>query len=870
VSGSRRARSRPADRAARLRTLARLTQLVSSSLDPETVLRAVAHAAAELMGAALVTIWTADEAARTLTCGAFSDERLGDGFPLSAVRFGEGIVGLAAARRRAVGAPDLARERRTVAAEWVRAKGLRSAYAAPIFSDGALLGVLGLLGRRAFRFGAADRELLKVFAAHAATALRNARAFAESEARRRSAELLAKVGQALSPGLEPDLVAQRIMESARSLLGVQSAAVYRLDPDTGDLVLAAQVRESVSTFRWVPRLARGTGAGGAAIRARAPVHTPDCLADARLTYAPEVRAEFELSACRAILAIPLAVEDQILGALNIGDRTGRVYSEPEIRLVQAFADQAALALENARLYARERAARAEAEAAARALRESEERHRGLVEASIQGIYIHRDFVIRYANPALAAIFGYDGPDELVGREVWMLIAPHERERMEAYGRARLRGETVPPRYEFQGVRKDGSLIWLETLASVTTWEGAPAVLATFVDITERRRLEEQLLQSQKMEAVGRLAGGVAHDFNNLLTVIGGRSSLLLRRLGPEDPLRRDLELIHRTVERAAQLTQQLLAFSRKQVLQPKVLDLNAVVAAMEGMLRRLIGEHIELVTQPAAGLWPVKADPNQLEQVILNLALNARDAMPAGGRLTVTTANVSIGAPGPAGSDEVAPGDYAVLTVADTGTGMEPEVLARVFEPFFTTKEVGKGTGLGLSTVYGIIKQSGGHVAAASRRGQGSVFTIYLPRAGERPADAAAPAGGGEGPQGWETILIVEDEPEVRELAREILEMGGYTVLEGTDAASAERFCREHAGPIHLLLTDVVMPQVSGRELARRLGALRPALRVLYMSGYTDDAIVHHGVLDPSTAFLPKPFTPAELCRKVREALDAG
>ena len=506
----------------------------------------------------------------------------------------------------------------------------------------------------------------------------------------------------------------------------------------------------------------------------------------------------------------------------------------------------------------------------RALRDSEARYRALVEGSIQGLSIHRGFAIEFANASLAAMFGYAGPPELIGRDLRVLVAPDEIPRVEGYAAACQEGGPAPPRYEFQGVRRDGTLIWVETLMSVTSWRHGTALLATFVDVTERKRLEDHLRQSQKMEAIGRLAGGVAHDFNNLLTVISGRAQIELLRPELSGPSRRNIDLIAEAASRASTLTKQLLAFSRKQVLQPRVLDVDIVVARMEPLLRRLIGEDIDLVTATEPGLGRVRADPGQLEQVVLNLAVNARDAMPRGGRLTVETANAELDEAYARQQADVHPGPYVILAVSDTGVGMDAETRAHLFEPFFTTKGVGEGTGLGLATVYGIVKQSGGHITAYSEVGRGTTIKIYLPR-----VDAASEVRGAEPEpvvlrRGSETVLLVEDDEAVRELTREVLEMQGYTVLAVADAGEAPGVLERSSRPIHLLVTDVVMPRLSGRELTERLRSLRPGLRVLYISGYADTAVVHHGVLEPGTPFLQKPFTPDTLLRSVRKVLDDG
>jgi CheY-like chemotaxis protein len=372
-----------------------------------------------------------------------------------------------------------------------------------------------------------------------------------------------------------------------------------------------------------------------------------------------------------------------------------------------------------------------------------------------------------------------------------------------------------------------------------------------------------------MEAVGRLAGGVAHDFNNLLTVIKGYSELMLEQTTPGGPLRAEVEEVKKAADRAASLTRQLLAFSRQQVLAPRILDLNAAVGNMEQMLRRLLGEDIELSTALGEKLGQVKADPGQVEQVIMNLAVNSRDAMSRGGKLTIETGNAVLDESYMREHGGVKPGRYVMLAVSDTGTGMDEETRSRIFEPFFTTKEMGKGTGLGLSTVYGIVKQSEGYIWVYSEARRGTTFKVYLPRVDESAEDSQKlAAAAGTGDRGTETILLVEDEDGVRALVKQVLSRQGYTVIETRHAKEALEEYERRAGPIPLLLTDVVLPQMSGRELAERLKAAHPEIKVLYMSGYTDDAVLRHGVIGQETAFLQKPFTTASLARKVREVLD--
>ena len=394
------------------------------------------------------------------------------------------------------------------------------------------------------------------------------------------------------------------------------------------------------------------------------------------------------------------------------------------------------------------------------------------------------------------------------------------------------------------------------------------VLQEAVDRKERGYLEEQLLQAQKMEAIGLLAGGIAHDFNNLLTVISGYSQLALDRMPADDPVRAYLAQIKSAGDRAAALTRQLLAFSRKQVMEPQVLDLNEVLTGINKMLQRLIREDIELVSVGFPELARVRADPGQIEQVIMNLVVNARDAMPQGGRLTLETANVDLDSDHPGSHPVVPPGHYVMLAVSDTGIGMSAEVKSRIFEPFFTTKEHGKGTGLGLATVYGIVKQSGGFIWVYSEPGKGTAFKIYLPRT-EMPGEKLKSAGeGSHAANGTETILLVEDNEAVRNFVYSALESKGYTLLNAGGGEEAVKLIEGHSNPIHLLLTDVVMPRMSSTEIAAFLLQHYPEAKVIYMSGYTDNAIVHHGVLEAGTHFLQKPFTPEALARKIRKVLD--
>jgi PAS domain S-box-containing protein len=505
-----------------------------------------------------------------------------------------------------------------------------------------------------------------------------------------------------------------------------------------------------------------------------------------------------------------------------------------------------------------------------ALRASEDRYRDLFENANDLIFTH-DLQGNFTsiNKAAEQVTGYTR-EEALRMNFSQIVAPSHLElAWRMIGTQAYHGQ--PAIYELEIMAKNGQRVWLDVNARPIMQEGRIiGVQGIAREVTERKHLEEQLWQSQKMEAVGQLAGGVAHDFNNLLTAINGYSELLLRRIGPEDAIRKELQEILKAGQRATSLTRQLLAFSRRQVLQPKVIDLNTAVSEMGKMLRRLIGEDIELLSFTAPDLGPVKVDPGQIEQVILNLAVNARDAMPKGGKLIIETTNVKLDEIYARQHIAVTPGDYVCLAISDTGCGMDAETQSRLFEPFFTTKEPGKGTGLGLSTVYGIVKQSGGNIWVYSEPGRGTTFKIYLPRVNE-PVERVRPAEETAGHlQGSEVILLVEDDGMVRSLVSEILRMQGYQVLEASSGHEAIYLCEHRQAPIHLLLTDMVLPGLSGSELAERLSGLRPGLKVLFMSGYTDRALLHQGHLNFDEAYLQKPFTPDALARKVREVLDAA
>jgi two-component system, cell cycle sensor histidine kinase and response regulator CckA len=566
---------------------------------------------------------------------------------------------------------------------------------------------------------------------------------------------------------------------------------------------------------------------------------------------------------RTMAAFPILHNGRPVGAFNLYAGSPGEFDVEERRLLEKLAGDIGFAIG---LHERE-GARRRAEEQRRA---AEDRFRQLAE-SIQQVFWMTDArgALLYVSPAFETIFGRSCESVTATPGVWMdAVHPDDRERVEqaAYTRSR-RGE-----YDevYRIVRPDGAVRWIRDRAFHMYDDAGELyrLVGTAADITEQRQLEEQLQQAQKMEIVGRLAGGVAHDFNNLLTVINGMADLVLAQLADDDPTRRDVTQIRLAGDRAAALTGRLLAVSRRQILKPEIVDISGIVAGLQDMIQRLVGEDVTLVLELAPDLASVKADPGQLEQVVLNLVVNALDAMPDGGVLTLETRTVHLDAVYAAEHPGTRPGPHAMLAVRDTGVGMDESIRRRIFEPFFTTKPYGKGTGLGLSMVYGIVKQSGGSIWFQSEPGHGSRFTIYLPYVTGSPAPRPAQPPAATA-RGQETVLVVEDELPLRELAARVLTTAGYTVLQAANGAEALALLERHSEPVHLVFTDVVMPGMNGRELAARLAMLRPATRVLYTSGYTEDAILRHGVLDDPARFLSKPYTPSVLRRRIREAMDS-
>ncbi len=664
---------------------------------------------------------------------------------------------------------------------------------------------------------------------------------AEEEVRRLAARLerLTHAVQALAAARDVDGVTGIVCEAARELMGADGATLVLREGDQ-----CCYVDEDAIAPLWKPRKVHASDCvSGWVMRSGRPVVVPNVRLDDRLD-----QDMYRPTFVRGLAMVPMGSKDA-MGAIGTYWATRHAAAPDDLRILQALADSASIALENVRTL--------------EGLRRSEDRYRTLVE-SLEDMVFSLDGQGRflYVSGSIGR-YGY-APEEVVGRFFREFVHPEDLSGLEESLRVTLSGKADP--YEFRTLDRQGNVRFVRTSSRAVTSGGDLVISGVMVDVTEQRRVQKQLEMAQRLEAVGQLAGGIAHDFNNLLLVINTTAELALDELPTVDPMRADLDEIRQAGQRAASLTRQLLAFSRRQVLAPKVIDLNGVVRGLEGMLRRLLNESIRIEFRLASSLGLVQADPGQVEQIVVNLAVNARDAMPNGGVLVIETSN----AIGTAEDEGMEPGQACVrLSVQDSGVGMSTETARHIFEPFFTTKEFGKGTGLGLATVWGIVQQSGGSICVWSEPGQGTRFDMSFPRlegqdTPERQLDPVSAEGDGE------TVLVVEDADAVRRLTERILRAAGYRVLCAANGEDALAICGRPDVRVDLLLTDVVMPSMSGRQLADRLREVHPHVRVLFISGYTDDAIVHHGVFGPDTHFLSKPFVPSELRSKVRGILDGA
>jgi PAS domain S-box-containing protein len=661
---------------------------------------------------------------------------------------------------------------------------------------------------------------------------------------------LARLSGVIASSLDLDQVLSEIARAAAQLMEAPAVGLWVADEAARTLEPRAFSDERFAATYPRRRVKFEEGLPGWVAAHRETLVVPDVFADGRILAVDWFR-QHDL---RSAYIVPIVHQDALLGVLALNGRAPFDLDAEDRELLESFVAQAARAISNARLYEEARGARDFLRSIA------QHSPAGIVTTDVRGR-------ITYWSPRSEELLGYRS-DEVLGRPVAELQRGG-REAARALMR-RLRVEDRIREHEAEILARDGR--WVEcrfSLALLRDSAGSEmGTLAILEDTSERKRLEAQLRQAQKMEAVGRLAGGIAHDFNNLLAVIMGHSDLIRSVLKKGDALAHDVEQIRRASERAATLTRQLLAFSRRQFLQPQVIDVNTLVGNLATMLHRLIGEDVQLELRLDADAGRVSADPGQLEQVVMNLTVNARDAMPQGGRLTLETAPATLDQTFVAAHPGSIAGAHVRLSIHDTGCGMSPDVMSHLFEPFFTTKEPGRGTGLGLSTVYGIVKQHRGYIDVTSEPGRGSSFEVYLPRVEARPTPERSGSRERLRPGGRETVLFVEDEVALRDLMHRVLAKGGYTVLAAGDGVEALAMAEAHPGPIDLVVTDVIMPRMSGPDLAVRLRARDPGIRLLYVSGYTADQLRSQTDLGADATLLPKPFTSDGLLRKVREILD--
>jgi PAS domain S-box-containing protein len=763
--------------------------------------------------------------------------------------------------------------------------GFQSMIVVPLISKNNVIGTLHFRSIKPKAYTQSDVLLAERVGNEIAGAIANAQLFAErkqAEASLRKSEeeakklavenaIMAEIGRIISSTLDIEEVYERFAEEMRRLIPFDRLGVNVIDRKNYNFSIPYVLGPQVTSRRAgevIPLAGTGTEE---VMRTQTSLFIHEENREAIISRFPGLAPIFK-AGLQSIMIVPLSVKNDVIGVMNIQMAKPNAYTEMDLRLAERVSSQVAGAIANTLLFV-------EHKRSEEALRVSEERYRSILESIEDGYYevdIAGNFT--FFNDSMCQILGYS-KEEMMGMNNRQYTDQKNAKKLyQAFNKV-FRTEQSAKGYEWEIIKKDGTKRDVDASVSlIKDISGNRIGFRGIVrDIAERKQaekemaaLQEQLRQSQKIEAIGQLAGGIAHDFNNAITLIKTCSQLALMDLKPGDPLRQTFEMIDKATQQSANLTRQLLAFSRRQIMEMKVLDLNSLLGDMDKMLHRVIGEDIELVSMLAGDLGRVKVDPGQMEQVVLNLVLNSRDAMPQGGKLTIETANVELNEKYVNNHVGVKPGSYVRVSVSDTGVGMTPEVRERVFEPFFTTKEKGKGTGLGLSTVYGIVKQSKGNIWVYSEPGKGTTFKVYLPQVEEPLEEEKEKARRLERelPHGGETVLVAEDDGDVRSLVVQILKKQGYKVLEAANGEEAFMICEKHEGAIDLLVTDVVMPVMSGRELTDRLLLLQPKIKILYMSGYTDEAIVRHGVLEEGVNFFQKPFSMEALVLKVREVLD--
>ncbi len=736
------------------------------------------------------------------------------------------------------------------------AEGMQSFALIPLLSKEKVMAVMSIHSRSLRKFTDQEVRFLSSVGDQLGMAIDNAVLFLQIKQRNETLNALKSIEERINQSLELNQVMNDALAIMRNLLRVDAAHIRLLDEETGDLVLVAHQGYSPDEIQqFVVRRKRGEGTAYRIFMSKAPLVVENTALQLR-----DKESFTAKTGITSFASIPLKAKDKIIGTLSIHNRTPHTFTSEDVEIISSVGNQLGLAIDNAWLHHN--------------LVDSERRYRELFESNPHPMWVYDIESLRFlmVNNAAVSHYGY-AREEFLGMTIAEIHPP----------------EDVPPLlqtvqslaegFDASGVwrhrKRDGSVINVEITSHALNFVGRRARVVLAHDITERKRSEEererlqaQLLHAQKMEAVGRLAGGVAHDFNNMLGVILGHTELALERTAEAEPLRVHLEEIRKAGQRSADLTGQLLAFARKQTVAPTVLDLNDTLASMLKMLRRLIGEDVDLAWMPGAGLWPVRIDPAQIDQMLANLCINARDAIASVGKVTIETDNVVLDEAYCADHPGFSPGAYVMLAVSDDGSGMDKNVFDHLFEPFFTTKGVGQGTGLGLATVYGIVKQNDGFINVYSEPGRGTTFKIYLRACiGEAvPVPMRGPAQAIQ--SGTETILLVEDEEMLLELSKVMLEGLGYRVLTAGSPGAAIGLAETQAEEINLLITDVVLPEMSGRDLAERIRVIKPSLKCLFMSGYTANVIAHRGVLDEGVRFIQKPFSIKNLAAKVREALE--